>query len=52
MAVAARLAESFAPTHPHPAIELGGEHLLAGPFAAMLDRAKDAIHSVRSGGRS
>jgi hemerythrin superfamily protein len=45
MATAVRLAESVAPTHPHPSIELGGEHMLAGPFAAMLDRARDVIRA-------
>jgi hemerythrin superfamily protein len=39
----AALAEKTAPTHPHPGVELRGENLLAGPFAAMLDRARDAI---------
>ena len=43
MTAAVRLAESVAPTRPHPGLELGGEHALAGPFAAMLDRARDLI---------
>jgi hypothetical protein len=43
MATAVRLAESAAPTHPHPGVELAGSTVLAGPFAAMLDRARDAI---------
>jgi hypothetical protein len=36
-------AESVAPTRPHPGIESSIENLLAGPFASMLDRARDAI---------
>ncbi|HEY3630362.1 MAG TPA: hemerythrin domain-containing protein [Jatrophihabitantaceae bacterium] len=47
MATAVHLAESIAPTRPHPGIELAGEHLLAGPFAAMLDRARDVITKPR-----
>jgi hypothetical protein len=47
MAPAVKLAESIAPTRPHPGIELAGEHLLAGPFAAMLDRARDVITKPR-----
>jgi hemerythrin superfamily protein len=43
MRIAVRLAESTAPTRPHPGVESGGENLLAGPFAAMLDRARDLI---------
>lgn len=43
MTTALRLAESIAPTRPHPGLELVGEHALAGPFAAMLDRARDLI---------
>ena len=44
MGRAARLAESTAPTRPHPGVESAGANLLAGPFAAMLDRARDAIN--------
>lgn len=40
---AAELAESFAPTRPHPGVESQAANLFAGPFAAMLDRARDAI---------
>ena len=40
---AAELAERTAPTHPHPGVESRGANMLAGPFAAMLDRAKDTI---------
>lgn len=37
------LAEATAPTRPHPGVESRGANLLVGPFAAMLDRARDAI---------
>lgn len=44
---AVELAEKVAPTRPHPGVELAGEHLMAGPFAAMLDRARDLITGKR-----
>jgi len=47
MTRAARLAEAVAPTRPHPGIESQGLNLLVGPFAAMLDRARDAIAGKR-----
>lgn len=47
LATAVKLAEAVAPTRPHPGLELGGEQLLAGPFAAMLDRARDLIAKPR-----
>ena len=40
---AAELAETVAPTRPHPGVESATANLLAGPFASMLDRARDAI---------
>jgi len=43
MGRAAKLAEAIAPTRPHPGVESQVVNLLAGPFAAMLDRARDAI---------
>jgi hemerythrin superfamily protein len=43
MGRAARLAEAIAPTRPHPGVESQVANLMAGPFAAMLDRARDAI---------
>jgi hemerythrin superfamily protein len=47
MRAAAKLAEALAPTRPHPGIESAAANLLVGPFAAMLDRARDAISSSR-----
>lgn len=41
---AAETAEKMAPTRPHPAAGEGAAaNMIAGPFAAMLDRARDAI---------
>jgi hemerythrin superfamily protein len=47
MRKAAQLAESMAPTRPHPGVESPAANLLAGPFAAMLDRARDLISGKR-----
>ncbi len=40
---AAKLAESIAPTRPHAGVESRTANLFVGPFAAMRDRARDAI---------
>lgn len=45
MRKAAELAEKTAPTHPHPGVESRAANLMVGPFAAMMDRAKDLIAS-------
>ncbi|MGW6333093.1 hemerythrin domain-containing protein [Nocardia rhamnosiphila] len=45
---AVEFAETVAPTRPHPGVESATENLLAGPFAAMLDRAKDMISKPRT----
>src|SRR3954454_23712104 len=45
---AVELAESTAPTRPHAGVESAKANLLAGPFAAMLDRARDVL-SGKSG---
>jgi hemerythrin superfamily protein len=37
------LAERFAPTRPHPGVESQTANLVAGPFAAMVDRARDLL---------
>jgi hemerythrin superfamily protein len=36
-------AEAMAPTHPHPTAKTTTANYVAGPFAAMLDRARDAF---------
>jgi hypothetical protein len=43
MRKAAKLAETLGPTRPHPGIESATANLLVGPFAAMIDRARDAL---------
>lgn len=43
MRAAVNFAESVAPTRPHPGVESATANVLAGPFASMLDRARDAI---------
>jgi hemerythrin superfamily protein len=43
MRKAVTFAERVAPTRPHPGVESSVENMLAGPFASMLDRARDAI---------
>ena len=40
---AVRLAEASAPTRPHAGVESAKANLLAGPFAAMLDRTRDML---------
>lgn len=41
MREAVTIAESIAPTRPHPGIESQAANVLVGPFASMLDRARD-----------
>ncbi|HEU5007121.1 MAG TPA: hemerythrin domain-containing protein [Jatrophihabitantaceae bacterium] len=43
MRKAVALAEKMAPTRPHAGVESAGANMMAGPFAMMLDRARDAI---------
>lgn len=43
MANAVRAAEAIAPTRPHPGVESAKKNLAVGPFASLLDRARDAI---------
>ncbi|MFE9322228.1 hemerythrin domain-containing protein [Nocardia sp. NPDC052278] len=45
---AVKFAEAMAPTRPHPGVESASANLLVGPFAAMMDRAKDAISKPRT----
>lgn len=46
MVDAVRAAEAIAPTRPHPGVESAKANFLAGPFASMLDRARDVIQSA------
>jgi hemerythrin superfamily protein len=43
MAAAVQAAEAIAPTRPHPGVESAKLNFAVGPFASMLDRARDAI---------
>jgi hemerythrin superfamily protein len=43
MRKAVDFAERMAPTRPHAGVESATANVLVGPFAAMLDRARDAI---------
>jgi hemerythrin superfamily protein len=49
MRTAVKLAEAVAPTRPHAGVESPMANLLVGPFAAMLDRARDTISGARRG---
>ena len=46
MTGAVRAAEAIAPTRPHPGVESPMQNLAVGPFAALLDRARDAIQAA------
>ncbi len=48
MRKAAEFAESVAPTRPHPGVESAAANMLAGPFAAMVDRSRDAMSGKSS----
>jgi len=42
------LAEKTAPTHPHPSARSTAMNFVAGPLAAVADRARDAVSRVTS----
>lgn len=42
------LAEKTAPTHPHPSAKSTAMNYVAGPFAAVADRARDALSRLTS----
>jgi hemerythrin superfamily protein len=46
MGTAVRAAEAIAPTHPHPGVESAKLNFVVGPFASMLDRARDVIRQA------
>ncbi|MBL1065838.1 hemerythrin domain-containing protein [Streptomyces sp. 7-21] len=50
MASAIRAAEATAPTRPHPGVESAAANVAVGPFAAVLDRARDAVRRGKSSG--
>lgn len=46
MASAVQAAQAIAPTRPHPGVESAVMNFAVGPFASMLDRARDAISAA------
>ncbi|ORV92288.1 hemerythrin [Mycobacterium interjectum] len=46
MGTAVRAAEAIAPTRPHPGVESAKLNFAVGPFASMLDRARDLIQQA------
>jgi hemerythrin superfamily protein len=48
LAKAVLAAEAIAPTRPHPGVESAKMNFAAGPFASMLDRARDLIKDALS----
>ncbi|HEY0637070.1 MAG TPA: hemerythrin domain-containing protein [Pseudonocardiaceae bacterium] len=46
-----RAAEAMAPTHPHPGVESAKANLVAGPVAAVFDRARDLVRRATPGDR-
>ena len=46
MTTAVRAVEAIAPTRPHPGVESAKLNLAIGPFASMLDRARDVIQQA------
>ncbi len=48
MGTAVRAAEAIAPTRPHAGVESAKLNFAVGPFASMLDRARDLIHNAIS----
>ncbi len=48
MAKAVQAAEAIAPTRPHPGVESAKLNFAVGPFASMLDRARDLLKGTLS----
>jgi hypothetical protein len=46
MTSAVRAAQAIAPTRPHPGVESAKLNFVVGPFASMLDRARDVISAA------
>ena len=42
------MAEKTAPTHPHPSAQTTAMNYVLGPFASLVDRARDALSKVLS----
>ena len=48
LGTAVKLAEAIAPTRPHAGVESAKLNFVVGPFASMLDRARDLIQQATS----
>jgi hemerythrin superfamily protein len=48
LGLAIEKAEETAPTHPHPSAKTTTANVVLGPFASLLDHARDAIKEVTS----
>ena len=46
LTAAVQAAELIAPTHPHAGVESAVANFIAGPFASVLDRTRDAIRKA------
>lgn len=46
LAVAVQVAERIAPTHPHAGVESATANFALGPFASLIDRARDALRGA------
>ena len=46
MGTAVKAAEAIAPTSPHAGVESAKLNLAVGPFASMVDRARDLIEQA------
>lgn len=46
MVTAVQAAQAIAPTRPHPGVETATRNFAVGPFASMLDRARDFISAA------
>ncbi|CAL9286812.1 hemerythrin domain-containing protein [Streptomyces olindensis] len=46
MAKAVKAAEAMAPTRPHPGVESAAANIAVGPFAAIVDRTRDAVRKA------
>lgn len=46
MGMAVKAAEAMAPTHPHAGVESATANVLVGPYAAMVDRARDVVRQA------
>ncbi len=46
MGMAVKAAEAMAPTRPHAGVESATANVLVGPYAAMVDRARDVVRQA------